>query len=128
MTATTSPSTLEITNKYLTAWQRKDADAISALVHPNVHFKGPMAELRGREAFMTACKNMFPIMKDYRVRVVAETGNRAIFAYDFVCAEPIGVCRTAELLIVTDGLISDVELFFDARPFEKFARPQAAQK
>jgi hypothetical protein len=29
------------------------------------------------------------------------------------------VCRTAELVIVENGLVTSVELFFDVRPFEK---------
>ncbi len=37
----------------------------------------------------------------------------------------IGVCRTAELVRFQDGLIRDIELFFDARPFEAMQRSQA---
>jgi hypothetical protein len=48
-----------------------------------------------------------------------------MFAYDFVCRDPIGVCRTAELVRFQDGLIRDIELFFDARPFEAMQRTQA---
>jgi len=129
MTASTlTASTLEVTHEYLAAWQRKDADAIAAHVHTHVHFKGPMTELQGREPFIAACKRMFPMLKEYRVRSVAATEDRAIFVYDFVCVEPIGLCRTAELITVKDGLIRDVELFFDARPFEKLASVKAAQK
>jgi hypothetical protein len=54
------------------------------------------------------------------------SGDRAMFAYDFICRDPIAVCRTAELLRFTDGLILDIELFFDARPFEAMQRTQAA--
>ncbi len=36
----------------------------------------------------------------------------------------IGVCRTAELMTFKDGLISGIELFFDARPFEKLRQSQ----
>jgi hypothetical protein len=55
-----------------------------------------------------------------------ESGDRAMFAYDFICRDPIGVCRTAELVRFQDGLIRDIELFFDARPFEAMQRAQAA--
>ena len=42
-----------------------------------------------------------------------------MFAYDFVCEPPIGVCRTAELITFEDGLVKTIELFYDARPFEQ---------
>ena len=35
---------------YLDAWSRKDLDGIAIHLHPDVHFKGPMQELNGREA------------------------------------------------------------------------------
>ena len=46
-----------------------------------------------------------------------------MIAYDFLCSAPIGNCRTAELVTLEDGLIRDVELFYDARPFELLTRP-----
>jgi hypothetical protein len=34
---------------YLDAWSHKDIEGIAAHLHPQVHFKGPMQELNGRE-------------------------------------------------------------------------------
>ena len=53
-------------------------------------------------------------------------GDRAMFTYDFVCIDPIGLCRTAERVRIIDGLVHDIELFFDARPFEAMQRALAA--
>lgn len=110
---------------YIDAWSRKDLEGIGARLHPDVHFKGPMQELNGREAVLTSAKRIFQLLErmDIRGRFVA--GNRAMFAYDFVCREPIGVCRTAELVQFDGKLIRDIELFFDARPFEAMQRAQA---
>ena len=60
------------------------------------------------------------------MRTIIPMGGKC--SYDFVCVEPIGVCRTSELITVKEGFIGDVELFFDARPVEKFAGMKAAQK
>ncbi|KJV58176.1 hypothetical protein RFEPED_0551 [Rickettsia felis str. Pedreira] len=38
---------------------------------------------------------------------------------DFDCPEPIGIFRGASLLSFNENLISRIELFYDARPFEK---------
>jgi len=51
-----------------------------------------------------------------------------MFVYDFVCAEPIGVCRTAEFVTLKDGLIGSLEIFFDPRPFEKLMQSQAGRR
>jgi len=68
---------------------------------------------------------MFPLLQEHRVRSLLTNGGRAMFVYDFVCAEPIGVCRTAELVTLRDGLIASVEIFFDPQPFEKLMQSQA---
>jgi hypothetical protein len=110
---------------YLDAWSHKDLDGIAAHLHPDVHFKGPMQELNGREAVLASSKRIFPLLERLEVRAQFVSGDRAMFAYDFVCRDPIGVCRTAELVRFQDGLIRDIELFFDARPFEAMQRAQA---
>jgi hypothetical protein len=111
---------------YLEAWSRKDLDGVAVHLHPDVHFKGPMQEINGREAVLASSKRIFPILERLDVRARFVSGDRAMFAYDFVCRDPIGVCRTAELVRFQDGLIRDIELFFDARPFEAMQRAQAA--
>jgi hypothetical protein len=110
---------------YLDAWSRKDLDGIAVHLHPDVHFKGPMQELNGREAVLASSKRIFPLLERLEVRAQLISDDRAMFAYDFVCRDPIGVCRTAELVRFQDGLIRDIELFFDARPFEAMQRAQA---
>jgi hypothetical protein len=110
---------------YLEAWSHKDLDGIAIHLHPDVHFKGPMQELNGREAVLASSKRIFSLLERLEVRGRFVSGERAMFAYDFVCRDPIGVCRTAELVRFQDGLIRDIELFFDARPFEAMQRTQA---
>jgi ketosteroid isomerase-like protein len=110
---------------YLDAWSHKDLDRIAAHLHPDVHFKGPMQETNGREAILEGAKRVFPLLERFEVRARFVSGDHAMFAYDFVCRDPIGVCRTAELVRLQDGLIRDIELFYDARPFEAMQRAQA---
>jgi hypothetical protein len=110
---------------YLDAWSRKDLDGIAVHLHPDVHFKGPMQELNGREAVLASSKRIFPLLERLEVRARFVSADRAMFAYDFICRDPIGVCRTAELVRFQDALIRDIELFFDARPFEAMQRVQA---
>src|SRR5450631_703162 len=103
---------------YLDAWKQQDVAKMHVMLHPQVTFKGPMAETVGRDAFMNAVRGMIPMLKDVVVRHLMVDGDQAIAVYDFICAAPVGVCRTAELISFTDGLIRSSEVFFDARPFE----------
>jgi ketosteroid isomerase-like protein len=117
-----SENTMTIAESYMAAWQRKDIEEIARHLHPQVHFKGPMAEVTGREAVVGSAQRMFPLMKEIVIQSKFASANQAIFTYDFLCAEPVGSCRTAELMTFEDGQIKSIELFFDARPFEKLAR------
>jgi len=110
---------------YLKAWARKDLDALGPLLHPEVHFKSPTAETTGRDKFLAATARFFPLIERVDTRAQFIEGDSAMFAYDFVCIAPIGVSPTAELLRFEDGLVRVSEIFFDARPFEAFARAQA---
>ena len=85
-----------------------------------------MQELNGRDAVLASAKRIFPILERMDIRGQFGGGDRAVFVYDFICRQPIGVCRTAELVRFEDGLVRDTELFFDARPFEAMQRAQAA--
>jgi len=116
---------------YLDAWSRKDLEGVAAQLHPDVHFKGPMQELNGRDAVLASATRIFPLLEKLNVRAQFISGDQAMFVYDFVCHEPIGLCRTAELVRFQDNLIRETELFFDARPFEamqKALSERTAQK
>jgi hypothetical protein len=111
--------TIEVAQEYLAAWKRKDADAIARLVHPDVRLKSPIAGLSGREPFLMMCRKIFPMLEGVIVRAAFSSETQAMLVYDFVLKEPIGVTRTANLMTFEGDLIRSVELFFDARPFEK---------
>ena len=109
---------------YLKAWDNKNLEEIAKYLHPEVHFIGPMNEITGKEKLLQSAKRMFGMLKALEVQSKFAFGNQAIFTYDFVCTPPIGGCRTAEIMTFKDGLISKIELFFDARPFEKLRLSQ----
>jgi len=115
----------EMTRRYLDAWHRKDAAAVEALLDPDVTFTGPMAATVGRGAFVGAVKRMAPLLKGIEVRHLMSEADYTVAVYDFICVEPIGLCRTTELLGFKGDRISSSEVFFDARPFEAFMRAKS---
>ena len=115
----------EVARRYLKAWHLKDIEGVEALLDPGVTFKGPLAATSGREAFMGAVKRMVPLLKGIDLRHMLADDEHAVAVYDFVCIDPIGACRTTELLSFNGDLIRSSEVFFDARPFEAMLRQPA---
>lgn len=118
---------ISTTHQYLQAWNRKDLAAIESLIAEGVSFRGPMSEATGRQAFTQAVAKMLPLLKRIDVRHVYGDADHTVAVYDFICAQPIGKCRTTELLSFESGHICASELFFDARPFEALMRGPARQ-
>ena len=108
---------------YLKTWHDHDPEAMAKYLHPQVRFKGPIARMTSREQLLRAAAQMFGVLKALNVTARFSAGDQAIFVYDFVCAEPIGACRTAELMTFENGVITEIELFFDPRPFVAMMAP-----
>lgn len=110
---------LKSAESYYNAMLAKDFDKMASFLHDKVHFIGPLAEMRGKDAVVTAAKNFSAILKDIQIRSRFSSGNQIMFAYDMVVPTPIGKFRAAVLMEFTNQLISKIELFYDARPFEE---------
>lgn len=109
---------LKVAESYYQAMLAKDFDKMATYLHEKVHFIGPLAEMQGKEAVVTAAKNFGNILQDIQIKSRFANDNQIMFAYDMIVPEPIGQFRAAVLMEFTDQLISKIELFYDARPFE----------
>ncbi len=110
---------------YYQAMNDKNLSAVAKLVHPDVEFVGPMATLAGKEAFLEAASRFMSLVNNIRVRAKFGSDSQAILTYNADFGEPIGICRTAVLMTFGNALITRIELFYDARPFEKNLRKDA---
>jgi len=110
---------------YYEAMNDKDLAGVARHLHPDVRFVGPMADLVGKEAVLEAAKRFVTLIKSLRVRAKFGSDDTAMLAYDVDFGEPIGICRTAVLMTFKQGLIASIELFYDARPFEKNLKKDA---
>lgn len=104
---------------YYRAFNDQDLDGMSRRLHPEVRFVGPLAEMTGREAVTDGARRLMKVMRSITVRAKFGAGDQVMLAYDLDCIEPIGVVRVAALLTFKEGLILGIEIFFDARPFER---------
>ena len=110
---------LKVAESYYNSMLAKDFDKMASYLHNDVHFIGPLAEMHGKDAVVTAAKNFGGILQDIQIRSRFSSDNQIMFAYDMIVPEPIGTFRAAVLMEFTDRLISKIELFYDASPFEE---------
>jgi hypothetical protein len=108
---------LELAESYYTAMNNKDLSSMGKCLHDNISFLGPLAEITGKDAVLTAVSNLLPLFKAVTIRAKFSSDDKVMVAYDLDCTVPIGVLRIAALLTFENDLISRMELFFDARPF-----------
>ncbi len=108
---------LEIAESYYSFMLKKDFDTMESYLHDNVHFVGPLAEMHGKDAVVSAAKNLSQILQDICIRSKFKSHDQIMFAYDFMFPELIGKLRAAVLMEFTDQLISKIELFYDGIPF-----------
>jgi len=109
---------LIIAESYYKAMLAKDFEKMATYIHDNVHFIGPLAEMRGKDAMVLSAKNFGEMLQGIQIRSRFAYNNQIMFAYDMTLPPPIGKFRAAVLMEFTEGLISKVELFYDARLFE----------
>lgn len=110
---------LNLAENYYNAMLAKDFDKMANYLHNNVQFIGPLAEMQGKDAVVTAAKNFGGILQDIQIRSRFAAGDQIMLAYDMVVPAPIGKFRAAVLMEFTDRLISKIELFYDASPFQE---------
>ena len=110
---------VDIAEAYYTSMGKKDIASIGKYLHPNVECTGPLGKMIGKEAFLEGIKNFASFFKTLTIRAKFGFGDQAMVVYDLDFPEPIGKLSSAALMTLHEGLITKMELFFDARPFEK---------
>ena len=112
-------SHLDIAEKYYAHMLNKNFDNMAECLHPDVIFIGPLAKMSGKEAVVSAAKNLSQILKSIEIRSKFSSGNQIMLAYDFMFPAPIEKLRAAVLMDYKNDQISKIELFYDGRPFEQ---------
>lgn len=110
-------SNLTSAESYYNAMLTKNFDKMASYLDNNVHFIGPLAEMHGKEAVVSAAKSLNQILQGIQIRSRFADRNQIMLAYDFMFPAPIGKLRAAVLMEFTNKLISKIELFYDGRPF-----------
>ena len=114
---------LELGEAFLNAFNEKDISRITAMVHPEIRLRSPINEASNRESYLAVVRRLLVNIKGLRIRSKFASGNQAVFTYDMNYNEPIGLVPAALLMTFEGDKIKDLEVYYDARPFEKVSAP-----
>jgi hypothetical protein len=78
-----------------------------------------LANVVGKESVLNAVKGFMTVFRTLTVQTICSSRDQVMLVYDLDCPAPIGFLRAAVLMHFKDDLIAQIELFFDARPFEE---------
>lgn len=112
-------NSIEIAEAYYEAMGSKHTQDMAKYLHPDVQFIGPLAEIKGKDSVLDAVKRLVSLYNSLSIRAKFGSEDQAMIVYDLDCQAPIGNFRVAALMDIRKGLIEKIELFYDARPFEK---------
>ena len=108
-----------VVTNYYDAMLRKKFDVMADYLCANVHFISPTVEMYGKEQVVKAAEKFSEILQDIQIRSKFASNGQVMFAYDMVLPDPVGTFRAAVLMDCVDGQIIKIELFYDARIFDK---------
>src|SRR4051812_39868185 len=111
----TSNQALQIGERYLHAWTRRDWDSLAQLIAPDVIRVTPNGTLRSAEAYLQRARWLGSKLDHLEVFAQFHSDNRVCLLYDFQGVPPLGKTPTAEYLELKDGRIEKIQLIFDPR-------------
>jgi len=111
-------NTMSIAEVFYTAMGNKNTGDMEKHLHPDVQFTAPLATLKGKEAYLEALKAFMNFFNTLTIRSLFGSKDQAMVVYDLDVPASIGNFSAAAHLTFQEDLISKIELFYDARPFE----------
>ena len=106
-----------IAETYYKALGEKRLEILENYLHPDVQFIGPLAKTTGKDSVLEATKKFTSFFKTLKIRSKFGSEDQAVIIYDLEFPEPIGLISSTALMTFMGGLVTKIELFYDARPF-----------
>ena len=105
---------IDIAEEYYTLLGKKDASGVAKYLHEDVLCISPVDEVRGKRALLGVIKNFVSSFNSLNIRNKFCSENQAVVVFDLNFPEPIGKLRSVSLVTFEDGLIKQLELFYDS--------------
>ncbi len=112
-------SNIAIAEAYYSAMGKKDIKSLSKYLHPDIQFTHPLDSMTGKEAVIEATQKFISLFETLTIRAKLDSEDQAMIVYDLHFPAPMGTFSSSALMTIQDGLITKIELFYDARPFDK---------
>lgn len=93
-----------------------------SLISDNITFKGPVADVKGKQPFIKLNEEFFPMVRGYEPVNAFEQGNFVCLEGKFKVASPKGKeidLIMAEVYTVENGKIQSIRVYYDAEEFRK---------
>lgn len=106
-----------IAEAYYTAWGEKDVSKMEKFLHPEAQLITPLEEMAviGKEAILEKLKKGAAFFNALTIRSKFGAGDQTMLVIDVDFPAPAGNLRSASLMTFQEGLITRIELFFDAQ-------------
>jgi len=108
-----------IAHAYYTAMAEKNIVALEKYLDDHVVFIAPLATVIGKEAFLERVEEFFACSATLTIDVVFSSDNQAVVVFTLDYPAPIGIVEAVALLNIEKGSIKKIQLFYDARLFDK---------
>lgn len=103
---------------YYTNMAEKNIEGIKKYLHSDVQFFGPLSTFKGKEAVSESIAGFMKVFKSLEIQTAIGSDNHAMVAY-VVKFQDIPDMPSVAWLQFKDGLITRIQLFFDASPFRQ---------
>jgi len=113
-----TPDPRTVALEYMKAFEAKDIEKASSLLHTEGLYKGPMKALPTAETFVKELRVFMGITKSVRIKKVFSDDTDACIIWDYETIVPsIPITSIAEWFKIEDGKIRETHLHFNAAPF-----------
>ncbi|HLU37131.1 MAG TPA: nuclear transport factor 2 family protein [Thermomicrobiales bacterium] len=108
-------TTEAIVETYFRSWLERDYATFADVLHDDVRFTGPLAQVQGRDAAVEGIRGLRELLADIRVRRRFVDGDDAVTWFELIIdgLQPIPVANWSR---IDDGRISEIRVLFDPRP------------
>lgn len=110
-----SNNNLETVLAYYEAINQKQPDLAAEKLAENVNLITPLDEKHGKSEVLDAVKGFCLAVEKVSIKAQFSKDNQVMLAYDILFPKPVGNLRAAGLITLDQGLIANIELFYDGR-------------
>lgn len=115
----------DIVNKFYDTWNKKDVDAMAALLNDDVTYEGPLLTWNGKQEYVKGAKELLPMCGEVKVLKQYVDGNSVLSILDITLNSPEGpiVCHTADQVELKNEKLHRTKAFYDPRRIAKYCSP-----